>query len=370
MQQRALSLAALFFVGCTSQANMSCSTNGTPCPPPSWAPRWELVDSTICQPGGPSHTSGFFSMPAEQPWGLVSLDWTVALALWNRTGLHNGTVEAVSREGCRLLKANHSATRCFIYHNMELALESIESQRAAMYPGEPHYDPALFLHYTTGPAAGRVYNERNTPGDQYFWNYTLDKTKAFFRDAVMASIAYPEVDGTFADDVNGVPDEHGHVPSALNLSAADIDVYRYHTSLANQMLVDAAIAAGKYVWAAFGAQDGVGDGPTNATCAAWMRARCTADWQRGRATTQAVDERAFNQSLAAFLVTRGPWAFLGFGGVSDMRDWRSEFLWSVGEPTPAGAVCAEAPAGVFSRQWTYGIAALDCNTWTARVPAV
>lgn len=175
----------------------------------------------------------------------------------------------------------------------------------------------------------------------------------------MASIAYPEVDGTFADDVNG------HVPSALNLSAADIDVYRYHTSLANQMLVDAAVAAGKYVWAAFGAQDGVGDGPT-----ATPRARCTADWQRGRATTQAVDERAFNQSLAAFLVTRGPWAFLGFGGVSDMRDWRREFLWSVGEPTPAGAVCAEAPAGVFSRQWTYGIAALDCNTWTARVPAV
>ena len=52
-----------------------------------------------------------------------------------------------------------------------------------------------------------------------------------------------------------------------------------------------------------------------------------------------------------------------------MRDWRPEFLWQVGAPTPAGALCAEAPAGVFSRPWTHGAARLDCNTWTATVPA-
>jgi hypothetical protein len=80
---------------------------------------------------------------------------------------------------------------------MELALESIESQRAAMYPGEASYDPTLFLRYSNGT----IYNERQEPGDQYFWNYTLDKTKAYFRDSVMSSIAYPEVDGTFSDDV-------------------------------------------------------------------------------------------------------------------------------------------------------------------------
>ena len=47
---------------------------------------------------------------------------------------------------------------------VELALESIESQRAAMYPGEPSYDPDLFLQY----ANGTIYNERQEPGDQYF----------------------------------------------------------------------------------------------------------------------------------------------------------------------------------------------------------
>jgi hypothetical protein len=49
---------------------MSCSTNGTACAPPTWAPRWELVDSTICMPGGPGLGMGF-SMPVGQPWGLV-----------------------------------------------------------------------------------------------------------------------------------------------------------------------------------------------------------------------------------------------------------------------------------------------------------
>lgn len=98
-----------------------------------------------------------------------------------------------------------------------------------------------------------------------------------------------------------------------------------------------------------------------------MRARCTASYQT-RAITQGIDGSAFNQSLAAFLVTRPPIGFLGFGWESDMRAWRPEFLWAVGEPTPPGALCSEGPAGVFSRPWTYGTAALDCNTWTATIP--
>jgi len=247
-------------------------------------------------------------MPANKPWGLVSLDWSVARNIWSKNGLHNATIEAISREGCRLLKKNHSATKCFIYHNMELALESIESQRAAMYPGEPAYNAALFLQWPNGS----IYNERQEPGDQFFWNYTRAETKAYYRDSVMASIAYPEVEGTFTDDVSGIPDEHGAVPGRLGLSPADVDIYRHETSVANQMLVDAAVAAGKYVWAAFGAQDGVAGGPSKGSCASWMRSRCNAAWQ-GRATTQSIDQQNFNQSIASFLVVRPPIGFIGYG---------------------------------------------------------
>ena len=63
-------LSLLFLAGlalAAAQPNMSCATNGSPCAPPTWAPQWELVDSTICQPSA----DDFFQMPADKPWGLV-----------------------------------------------------------------------------------------------------------------------------------------------------------------------------------------------------------------------------------------------------------------------------------------------------------
>jgi hypothetical protein len=59
-----------------------------------------------------------------------------------------------------MIKAQFPESRCFIYHNTELALQWEESQRAVMY-GHPEY----FLRY----ANGTVYNEARGEGDQYFW---------------------------------------------------------------------------------------------------------------------------------------------------------------------------------------------------------
>ena len=96
---------------------------------------------------------------------------SVAKSIWGKNGLHNGTIEATSREGCRLIKAVSPQTKCFIYHNMELALESMESQRAVMYDASK---ADYFLQYTDGQGNrnGTIYNERQVPGDQYFWNFS------------------------------------------------------------------------------------------------------------------------------------------------------------------------------------------------------
>ena len=53
-------------------------------------------------------------MPADKPWGLVSLDWSVARSIWQKNGNAKGTVEATSIEGCRQLKAVSPNTRCFM----------------------------------------------------------------------------------------------------------------------------------------------------------------------------------------------------------------------------------------------------------------
>lgn len=147
-------LAAAFAIASVSaQPSGSCATNGKPCPPPTWTPVWNLTMSTICQPS----STGYFQPPAAEPWGLISLDWSVARSIWSKNGLHNGTIEATSREGCRLIKLSSPSTKCFIYHNMELALESMESQRAVMY------NPATADYFLLRPN-GSIYNERQSPG--------------------------------------------------------------------------------------------------------------------------------------------------------------------------------------------------------------
>ena len=74
---------------------------------------------------------------------------------------------------------------------------------------------------------------------------------------------------------------------------------------------------------------------------------------------------AGDQSVASFLIVRPPNGYLGFGWYSNDADWDERFLLQAG--TPVG-LCAEGPAGVFSRRWTAGTATLDCNTWTAGLP--
>ena len=176
----------------------------------------------------------------------------------------------------------------------------------------------LFLQYTNGAGVknGTVYNERQVPGDQYFWDFRNAAAGAYYISSVLASIDYPETDGSFTDDVTGLPAEHGSAPGNMKLSAADVAEIQYATSFVSGQLIARAVDANKYIWAAFKDQDGVSAGPTAATCATWARARCTAEHQL-TATTQAFDTAHVNQSIAAFLVVlSGLWLGVRHAGLA------------------------------------------------------
>jgi hypothetical protein len=204
------------------------------------------------------------------------------------------------------------------------------------------------------------------PATQFFWDFRLPEVREYYIQSVLSTLTDPAVDGTFTDDVTGFPAEHDQGPAHIKMNASDVATVQYYTQLANAQLIDAVVAAGKYNWQAFGAQDGVGDGVSKGSCAAFMRQRCDPSWQK-RAITMRFDPASKEQSVAAFLITRGPIAFLGFGWESDQRNWDSIFLTQVGEPTGA---CTEGPTGVFTRPWSAGNAVLDCNKWTATVPGL
>lgn len=350
----------------------SCATNGHPCPPPPWAPEWNLTRSTAVQPWcrdafTPAH-----------PWGLISLAWDCS---------EDGAEEAASVATCADLKARGVATRCFMcvrdsavlphplatqlfpasplarYHNQELSLRWLESQRAAM---DDSTKVSWFLRWPNGTLYTEPETSRPHGGfeAQAFWDFRVAAASAYFVSSVLDSISSPAVDGTYSDDVTGVPAEHPFVINRTNLTAADVTALQYATQATNMALINGAVERGKYVWHAFMAGDGTTPGPTSSNCAAWMREHCAPERQT-QPLLQGHDAAAANQSVASFLIVRPPNAYLGWGWYSDDAKWEDVFLLQAGMPE---GLCVEGPTGTFSRAWSEGTAALDCNTWIADLP--
>ena len=248
-------------------------------------------------------------------------------------------------------------------HNQELALGWLESQAAVMYN-------ASFKHWFIQRPDGSIYNEPNTVpgfGDQYFWDFRVPAAANYFVSSILASVADPAVDGTFQDDPSGVPSEHPALPAATNLTAAQLAEVQLATQETGALLVDLLVAQNKYSWHAFGANDFVTAGPPPgqpSACTAWMRQYCDVSYQV-RPLLMQFDATNVNQSVAAFLVVRPPHGYLGWGVYSDDRNWNDAFLLQAGELL---GLCVELNSGMFVRTWSLGIAALDCNTWTAQLP--
>ena len=367
----------------------SCALNGG-CPPPLWEPTYNLTLSTICQPGGSSNAD-YFIPPPNKPWGFISLDWSVASNIWkNTTNMSKSTEEATSIKNCQMIKSAFPNTRCMIYHNMELALQAFESQRKVMY--NPQYSD-WFLQYTYGNGTknGTIYNEPGGPGDQYFWDYRITDVADYYITSIISTVSDPAVDGSFTDDVTGLPAEHPNAPGNMNLTAQEVLDIEKATQETNDRLIMALIEAGKYNWQAFGYQDGIGSGITQSGCLDFMRNGCDKlngvgrynkdynynyNYNYGNSYSYSYSEGNYTmimtfdanntmQSLAAFLIIRPKYAWLGYGWESDMSDWNDVFLYDVGEPK---GTCVEIVNGTFQREWSYGNVTIDCNNWQATVP--
>lgn len=343
-----------------SGGGASCAANGTACPlPVSWS-EFNLTLSSVIEPGG-DLSPGYF-VPTH-PFGLISLDWSVANTIWHHANQNESTVEATLTENCRRIKAAFPLTKCFIYGNFELALQAFESNREIMY------DPARADWFVRVNGDGAIYNEPGGPGDQFFFNFSTAAVADWYIENAIRLTSDPAVDGVFTDDFEGFPLEHDFGPFNTNTSFAAVAALEFASLEAHGRLIAALAARGKYVWQAMGAGyegEYVGAGVPHdaAECAAFMRLRCTPAWE-ARAFMQAFDSGARNQSVAAFLVVRGAVAFLGWGWESGNEAFDEAFLYDVGEPR---GHCRETAPGVFARAWTYGDVVLNCTSFAAIIP--
>ena len=401
-----------------------CSmTQGTPpCPLPIWQPVWGVNRSTICQPG---NVPSWLDPVAAARWGLVSLDWSIAYDVWRGNGnVSNMTGAATLVEQCRRIKAVDTTTKCFVYRNTELAcvmgggegseggmgvpphtpppchvtstlthhpsslththtltppsLEWMEPHRAVM--NDPDF-AHLFLQYQSGnpsgAPAGAPYNEdAGGPGagcKQYFWDYTHPDTLEFVlgvSEQGDLATGSPFVDGTFLDDSQAIPQEHADAPANMGLSQLQLLRAQNATYTFFNAAVAALASTGHFIWQGFngneqGDPDGVGIAPTSSTCAAFMESTCDASWQ-AVPTTMQWPSRASDKLpvLAAFLITRGPYSYIGYGwNGGPLPPW--DPLWDVYDVGVPTGTCTQTAPGVFARSWSRGTATLDCNTWVA-----
>ena len=364
----ARALPALLLLACGARGGSpspSCMLNGEPCPMPSWAPDWSLRNSTAMM----AH-SNIWTGPVQpvHHWGLLSIDWGCnrggdpgpANHGWNRLGPAHATCEATSAANCVALKEAGLVTRCGIYHNLELSLQWLESQRAVM--DEAHVAAGWFLRF---PGNGSVFAHDIPPGDQWFIDWRSPQATQYFVHSMVDATMQAGVDVTFSDDRSGVPNEHPEVQPALGMSNESLAELQFATQEAGQYLATVLAQNNRTCWDCLGGTRGQQAPPRDAAaCAATMRAYCAPSMQ-GRGMFMGWSASTPNQTVAAFLIARPPIAFIG--GRLDDHDWHPLFDLDVGEPLER-ALCQETSDGVFSRRWTKGTARLDCNTFTAELP--
>ena len=335
-------------------------------------------------------------------WGWITLDWQSNRVAWLNKDPRKCTCEASMAANCAALKKGGKVKRCTIYHNMELALEWLESNRAVM--DQAHINEGWFLRFPNGS----VYDTpRLPPGDparpqqpmpmlsQYFIDWRNRDAAAYFVNAILNSTFLAGVDGTFTDDSNGAGMEHSTLGPLLNISNATIAEIQFATQVSGNYLAQLLAANGKTCFDCVGGQvswtgaaeswqasqfgHNVHAPPSTqiygaGKCAAWMRNYCAPGMQ-GRGMFMDWDVRSnatnHNQTMAAFLITRPPVAFIGSyklkpagepNGSGSAGYWSSLFDLDVGEPL---GLCEEVSDGVFQRKWSKGTAALDCHAYSA-----
>ena len=242
--------------------------------------------------------------------------------------------------------------RCCIYHNMELALGWLESQAKAM---DDVTKADYFLQYTDGNGRknGTIYAENIEFGRQWFWDHRNEEASDYFVTSLVESLQGPEADCTFTDDAKGLPEEHPAVVGKINMTAVQLGELQRATTLTYDKLIVALVAAGKYDWQAFSSTSPF----SHSTCSVWMDSYCEPARQKDMMIMSS--SSADNASIAAFLITRPPIGIMG------TRANSSAFSLQPGTPT---GLCRKEGSDVYSREWTNGVARLDCGSFTGSLP--
>jgi hypothetical protein len=302
------------------------------------------------------------------------------------------TSEEYLVQQCAQVKQANNRTKCFVYRNGEVAISWLSSEARKMYTKA---DAGLFLR-----AGGHPYNE---PGDgdphahvpnmdQYFLNFSNPVTGGFWNSTLMLGehavsgsaeqtrCCGAVVDGVFVDDSTGLGSEHNVIARRCGMGAAAVADWNENAHAAYVGAWEAVVARGGFGWnllrdpdGRFALTGGVPSQPTNASCAGYLRAKCgNASWEGQRwAMMMSPQPGSERQSVAAFMLLRGPYAWIGRGWLGGDVDTSlvTPELHSLDPGLPLGpcsrSATADASGEVWVREYSKMTVSLNCSSWSA-----
>ena len=155
----------------------------------------------------------------------------------------------------------------------------------------------------------------------------------------------------------------------MGLVQADTTAIKRGYQATMDVVSQAVVGAGAWFWQGFSQSSLPPASAGVDVCDAWFRAgveyaKCAYMQEVSSATQRPLP--AVEQDLAAFLIVRGPHAWLGYGWVGCVTEYEFPDAWLRDYGTPITPYF-NSSGSVHSREWTKATATFDCATWTGTV---
>ena len=155
----------------------------------------------------------------------------------------------------------------------------------------------------------------------------------------------------------------------MGLTQADTTAIKLGYQQTMGLVAQTVVAAGGFLWQGFTEISLPPPSAGVAACTAWFAQAealqgCAYMHEVFNATQRPLP--AVTEDLAAFLIMRGPYAWIGYGWIGCTTDYEFPDAWDVDYGEPLGAPTSPSP-GVFSREWSKATATFDCNAWKGTV---
>jgi hypothetical protein len=395
---------------------------------PQWKATYNMSESTAFMP---CNASDWFNATFAAQWGLVDFDWSNAKDLWANTKPMDCQERLLAQ--VMSVKLMNPSTKTFVYRNLVKALPWYTEVREKLddpaYAGWflkfKDYGTVNTTSYYVPPCTGNkcsqfYHDQEQTPGHphgdgncrdecdcgtmpcgEYLWDHRNQSLRDWLIDSFVfgstTGVGNVNVDGVFLDDgwtdqpsprkdwwppqgycsadaIGGASEVYPNCTLDMGLTQADTTALKENYTATLTRLFRKLHDAKKFAWQMFYETTAA---PSPEDCIEKFQTQCVDNspihasaWM---ATFSDRIKRPLTQplkDLAAFLLLRGDYAWLGYAWIGCSND--EEFYerpreLDVDYGAPVDDHCFEVLPGIFRRQWTKATITFDCNAYEADI---